>query len=447
MKKLLYILFVLLSVILASCSSSTTTDNTPSSDPKLASLTFRANDSIPGLAAASFTIEEPADTGKIYNIDSLAYGTRIDSVVPIFRFNATPAVARLITSHDTIDLTGLDTIDFSERPVRLFVLAADLVHTRWYNIYVNVHNVDPDLYTWERLSGQITPNAYSSQKAFRCNNQIVFLTSDGLDISAFVSSDGVTWQSRPTNLPRYVSVKKSLLFGNGVLLADKNMLYHSADGLQWTEQDCSALDFEFENLLFCLADSAWAIVREKSNDDYHFATSADGKQWHCHTEILPAHFPVSEFGTTVFVSPGLRERAIILGGYDAAGNMLNTSWNIERYDAGGFRWTEYSDSQPGVLPVAGAQVVYYNGRLFVFGGIGADGRLKQYKIKESLDEGLTWHDTDSVKNVLPPSYTYRYGQSVFIVDGDIYLIGGQSLTEVYSDVYKGRLGSIDFLKK
>ena len=444
MKRLPYIILIL---ALVSCNSTTTTETTPSSETTLTSLTFKANDSIPGLAAASFTIEEPADTGRVYNIDSLAFGTRIDSVIPYFSFKATPAAATLYTGNDTIELTGLDTVDFTVQPVKLFVVAADLAHTRWYNIYVNVHKVDPDLYTWETLCSRISSAASASQKALYFNDNFLFLSCDGLEATAFTSQDAETWQQQPTDFPINASVKKILKTDDYLLLADNENIWLSDDGLQWDKYDCSSFAFSFENMLFTLDDSVWAIVKDKTDNSLRLATSADALNWNCHAEALPANFPVADYTTEVFSSPSWRDRAIVLGGYDAQGNMLNTTWNMELYADGKSRWTEYSFSEPDFMPIASAQIISYNERLFLFGGIGAEGKLKGYIIKESTDEGLTWHDVDSAKNTLPETYTSRYGQSVFVYDKNIYVIGGQSLTEVFSDVYRGRLGSIDFLKK
>ena len=49
-----------------------------------------------------------------------------------------------------------------------------------------------------------------------------------------------------------------------------------------------------------------------------------------------------------------------------------------------------------------------------------------------------------VKNRLPEVYQARQKQSAIVRGNDIYLFGGQDQTSSYSDVYRGRLNSIDW---
>ena len=62
----------------------------------------------------------------------------------------------------------------------------------------------------------------------------------------------------------------------------------------------------------------------------------------------------------------------------------------------------------------------------------------------STDEGLNWTAADSTKNHLPDVYQARQKQTAIVRDNNIYLFGGQDSEHTYSDVYKGRLNSIDW---
>jgi len=64
----------------------------------------------------------------------------------------------------------------------------------------------------------------------------------------------------------------------------------------------------------------------------------------------------------------------------------------------------------------------------------------------SKDEGLTWTKADTAKNQLPEAYHARQKQNAIVRDNNIYLFGGQDAKTTYSDVYKGRLNSIDWNK-
>ena len=62
----------------------------------------------------------------------------------------------------------------------------------------------------------------------------------------------------------------------------------------------------------------------------------------------------------------------------------------------------------------------------------------------SENEGLTWTAADTTKNQLPEVYQARQKQTAIVRDNYIFLFGGQDSHITYSDVYRGRLNSIDW---
>jgi hypothetical protein len=80
----------------------------------------------------------------------------------------------------------------------------------------------------------------------------------------------------------------------------------------------------------------------------------------------------------------------------------------------------------------------------LFGGVDADQTYFGRDILISEDEGLNWLAADTAKNQLPEVYQARQKQTAIVRDNDIYLFGGQDAHTTYSDVYKGRLNSIDW---
>ena len=72
---------------------------------------------------------------------------------------------------------------------------------------------------------------------------------------------------------------------------------------------------------------------------------------------------------------------------------------------------------------------------------------------ESIDEGLSWRAVDTTYNELYDekleiSYTPRSYQSVIYepVSKSIYLFGGRT-TQVYSDVWRGKLNRLSFIRQ
>ena len=78
----------------------------------------------------------------------------------------------------------------------------------------------------------------------------------------------------------------------------------------------------------------------------------------------------------------------------------------------------------------------------MFGGI--DNELEwRSDLLYSDDEGMNWYLPDTASNQLPNTYTARQNAAV-VVDNkqNIYVIGGQSFTTSYSDVYRGYLNQL-----
>ena len=78
----------------------------------------------------------------------------------------------------------------------------------------------------------------------------------------------------------------------------------------------------------------------------------------------------------------------------------------------------------------------------MFGGIDNDLTYRS-DILYSDDEGMHWYAPDTLHNRLPDTYVSRHKQSV-VTDNqsNIYIIGGQSNNETFSDVYRGYLNQL-----
>ena len=174
MKRFLYILLGLTTMVMAGCGSGSSTSST-SSVAKLTSFYFAKNDSMPGLAKALFTVDERLDTGLVWNKDSMLYGTSLKRVVPKFTFAATPGAAYLRLQDTIIYLSGYDTLDFTKRPIYLTIRSSDKSTTKTYEICPTVHQADPDLYTWEKLTESVYDEDDSEQLALELGSDFVLI--------------------------------------------------------------------------------------------------------------------------------------------------------------------------------------------------------------------------------------------------------------------------------
>lgn len=443
MKHFLYILVSLATITLCACKTKSGSNSSTSSVAKLSAFGFAKNDSMPGLAAAVFTIDERIDTGLVWNKDSILYGTSLERVVPKFTFAATPSAAWINLADTICYLTGYDTLDFTKLPIYLSVRSYDRTTTKVYEIRPTVHQVDPDLYTWEQLTKSIYGQDDSEQRALPLNDLFVLIKSNGFALHVYQSADGISWtdQGEPTGLPAGTKVRQMISDRSHLYYAQDDKIYTSLDAVTWTALDAA---YPVITMLLYWNDRAWALVE---NEGYELAyVDADTLAL---SGLRPnGDFPISEFASVCFQSASLRERAMIIGGFAENGKSLNTRWNLE-FSAhpspkGTYRMEEFSIDRPAFKSLTGISVIWYNNQLLLFGGVDENMNYYGRDILISTDEGLNWNLADTTKNQLPEVYQARQKQTAIVRDGYIYLFGGEDAATTYSDVYRGRLNSIDW---
>ena len=445
MRKFLNIIFGILLIFLTSCEQSSST-TVPSSVAKLTAFSFAKVDSMPGLAAAVFTVDERLDTGLVWNKDSILYGTRIDHVVPRFSFAATPGFAALRFPDTTVALTGYDTLDFTKTPIYLTIRSADRSTTKVYEIRPTVHQVDPDLFTWTQLTEAVYPEDDSEQKVVELEDQFVMIASNGFDQEVYSSPDGAKWTDSgdPTGLPAGTRVRQIISDGHTLYYGQGNVIYTSPDGITW---NANTVTENVVSMVMYWNEKIWVLTGQ--DEDYQLSIWEDD-------ELRPSglkpssEFPVSDFATVCFKTASGRQRAMIVGGFAENGRALNTRWNLEYSEHplpdGKYRMEEFSISRPSFKSLTGVTIVEYDEELMMFGGV--DDKVQYFgrDIYISDDEGLTWVKADTTKNSLPAVYQARQKQTAIVRDDYIYLFGGQDATKTHSDVYRGRLTSINWNK-
>jgi len=461
------ILFSFILGIFSSCLGSSDT-TTVSSSPYFSSLVFKSNDSIPYLSTAAFTLSEYNAAIKdsiIVNLDSLPYGTRIDSVYPTFTFKSSAAIRLYYLpgnkyKRDSVWLTGTDTIDFKQ-PVRVRNYATDGKTYKEYTVKTNVHQVNPEAYQWRKASDNLGQAGLKNQKAITRNDTIFYYQNDGTNGFLNISTNGYSWTQKTVNgLPVKTPLNDMTLFKGQVFVSkDGFNLYSSSNGINWIKK--SLTEFSFKSLLFVFNEQLWAVV-QASDASYHFANSADGIIWTMRGTI-PNNFPVSDFASVSFKSPTGKERVLVTNGYSANGSIEYNRWTTE--DVNGVNWIDFN-TENGTLEdlEVGGSIISYDNKLLAF-GLNSDG-TSLYKI--SKDEGLSWQVPDTALNILPAAYraNLRQYQSVVVFkaktydkinsatlkeeiinSNKIFIIGGKFYTTTYSDVWTGKVNKKSFLRQ
>lgn len=431
--------------VIAGCQSGTTFTSSTSSVAKLSAFSFNAQDSFPGLAKAVFTIEERIDTGLVYNKDSILFGTSLEKVVPRFTFQVGVGSARLQTPDTTILLSGRDTVNFSRLPIYLTLRSSDGTTTKVYEIRPAVHQADPDLYHWTKLQEAIYPQDESEQRVVELNDLFVMIANNGFENKVYTSPDGENWTALgvPAGLPKACHVRQIISDGSRLYYAKDGIIYTSTDAKQWTAKSSGQA---VKTMLMYWNEKVWALVEGASLE---LATVDPQTLDLTMTGLKPdSRFPVSDFAAITFKSASQRARAMIIGGFAEDGRSLNTRWNIE-YSAhihtnGGYRLEEFSIDRPRFGSLTGISVIWYDNKLMMFGGVDSDMQYLGRDILVSTDEGMNWLKADTLKNQLPEAYQARQKQTAIVRGSYIYLFGGQDRNSTYSDVYRGKLNSIDW---
>ncbi len=438
MKHFLYISLCALAVILTGCEGGSYGTSASASVARLRAFGFAKNDTMPGLHAAVFTVEERNDTGLVWNKDSILYGTSLEHVAPRMTFAATPGAAWIKTPDTVCTLTGYDTLDFSKQPIYLTILSSDKTVTKTYEIKASVHQQDPDMYTWETLAEGFYDTQHDEQRVLELQYTFVLLSSNGSSINVYQSNDGAIWNDLgPTNgLPAGAKIRQVISDGEQLYYGEGNTLYTSTDAVSWTAH---TVEYTIQTMLMYWNKQVWALI---DNNGYQFAYWKDDELQTIDLRPTSA-FPVRDFATVDYLSSSLREHALILGGKDKDGETLNTRWYIEYSSVIGYRLQEFSLGRD-FPEIADAAVVAYKNQLLLFGGADEQGGPLYSDIMVSADEGLNWTKADSTKNRLPEQVRQRKKQSAIVRDNYIYLFGGQDDTDTYSDVYRGKLNSIDW---
>ena len=442
MRKFFYIIIALLPLLVVSCDSTTTVTTATSSVAKLTAFSFVANDTMPGLGAAVFTVEERLDTGLVWNKDSMLYGTSLERVVPRFTFKVAVGTARLSMPDTSLILTGYDTLNFSKQPIYLTLTSSDGTTTKVYEIRPTVHQSDPDLFVWNQLTPQIYPTDESEQTVVELGGKFVMIANNGFQNAVYSSPDGAAWNTvSVSGLPNSARVRQIISDGTKLYYADGTTLYTSTDAATWT---AATMPYTMKTMLMCWNEKVWVLV-DNSGLELAYLNGTGITLSGLRPE---GDFPVSDFAAVQFASASERARAMVIGGYAENGRSLNTRWNFEYSPQiatnGGYRMSEFSIDRPTFTTLTGISVIWYNDKLMLFGGVDADMTYFGRDILISEDEGLNWVAADTAKNQLPEVYQARQKQTAIVRNNDIYLFGGQDKTTTYSDVYKGRLNSIDW---
>ena len=413
-----------------------------------------SNDSITGLSKVLFTIDQL--NSKIYNRDSMPYGTVIEEKVMCnVSFDSRYGIASIMfvqsLTNDTIWGTE-DSINFSA-PVNITVYPLDGISTKTYEAQINIHQVNPDIMIWQKYTDLFSGKKYNEMKVIPYHNSYYMYVSENGAFSLFKSApdDIVNWEEVSlSGFPADAVLSQIMDFeGDLFIISKSGKLYcsvagqNSSEGQSWSQfGDISLkaiLGYLPENIITGRPAVLTGIVEE--HDLLRFVSIGKNKSLNGGSEV-PATFPLSGYSGLGYETM-YHPRFVIASGRDSKNNLSDKFWST----MDGLSWALISNDRATFSPREGAALSIYDNCFFLVGGLDASGDALN-DIYVSKDHGVTWSG-DSMY-VMPEEYPAR-GFSSVIVDKNNYMLlfGGKAgkNTNVLSDLWRGRINRLGFGKE
>lgn len=383
-----------------------------SSSALISAFSLEANDKVlANLDSVFFSID--VVNGKIYNADSLPYGTRIKGLVPVISTDAASVVELSIPRPNLEDSivnyleNTTDSVDFSNGPVKVRVVSTDGKCERTYRISVNVHQVKPDSLVWDRVGTSNLPSLFqipAEQHTTYGGGKYYCLTSQSGRYSMAVADNPAGPWTIDEFGPAFTPAVGSLCATDNALyiLDTDGHLYKGSLGGSW-----QVVDNGWHHIYGNYGNTLWGS--RKVGDRWYRVSYPEGRQ-----ELVENNFPVSGTSQTLNYTFEMSERPQMLmtGGRLADGSLTGATWG---YD--GRAWACISQT-PIQYPLADAVVVPYftskvntnnwtvtrSSVLLAMFGSRADGTLND-TVYMSPDFGITWRkapDLLQMAKTVPP---------------------------------------------
>lgn len=268
---------------------------------------------------------------KIFNADSMPYGTKIDKLVPVITTGGASAVELVVPRSGKSDTTynymtnSTDSIDFSNGAVTLKIVSPDESVTMSYTINVNVHKMKSDSLAWGSVAYSALPTNLSTvteQHTLKFKGKAYCLTTDGNNFSLQSCDNpvGKTWENETVAFGFDADVTTFRASSEALYILDvAGNMYKSDDfGATW-----SSTGQKYEYLIGGYGD---VMIGTAYDGQSWIIMSSDGKSM-----AAPDNFPVTatsvplEYGFPMSASRQLT----IVGGRTASGSLSADAWGYD----------------------------------------------------------------------------------------------------------------------
>ena len=385
-----------------------------------------------------FTINQ--STGEIYNYDSLFFATRVSKVVVNMNVEGVASIYNDATG--TYDyFAAEDSIDFTS-PRKFRITSTDGSYSKDYTISVNVHQVEPELLVWNRVTGAVSLNP---KKAIESGGDVyVFGTLADRTPVFTTSSVGsiMPWSAyqEVNGLPKTVDFTTVHLFNGKWYALAAGDLYASENAEDWSPVS-QGNDYV-------------AIIGTSDDDGYMWLAgngniyrTADGETVEA-TGTLSEDFPLYGISTSSYALSHNKNiiRYMLVGYTDEERSDVPKVWSKLSIEND---WVVYDNADnPYSCPALdGLAVVRYDNSLYAFGGKGSVGNNEVEAFNSfyiSKDNGVVWKTPEGFCQRMPEVLKGKNLSFVTFVDSDnhIWIITDDDK----AGTLKGKINRLGFKK-
>ncbi|MBR5744049.1 MAG: hypothetical protein IKX94_01820, partial [Muribaculaceae bacterium] len=220
------------------------TDQYISSSTAITGFSLQKNDkALQNLDSVFFSID--LVNAKIYNADSLPFGTNVSRIPVTITTNGCKALTITQSEEGKEDVVvdylnnSTDSIDFTKK-VTISMTSINGLYTRDYDVRVNVHLQKPDSMRWAQVDRRQLPTSFTvaaDQRTVEIDGTTYCLTRSGSAYCIAMSTDleNYKWTYKTPAFGMTPDVKSFTSTAEALyILSTDGDLYRSTDGESWT---------------------------------------------------------------------------------------------------------------------------------------------------------------------------------------------------------------------
>ncbi len=333
---------------------------------------------VPG---SSFPLHIDQINRRIFNSDSLPVGTAVNKVY-FTTFSADGVVAyRLENGKDTM-YSVKDTLDFTA-PRTFTVYATDGSGSRSYTVSINVHNANPDAYSWVAASPADDIVAKLENMRMIAGNGRLHLwgTEGGSPVALWRNAQGgvEAWEKETVSGADGLRPESVNRYGDRFVAIANSGLVESVDGARWTAVSTSLVP----DGIFAVGDKLYVTVAGK------IYSSSDLSSWKQESvDDGSAPLPVEDVHSAVLgaVNNPKIENIVCLGYANGKSETWKKEVNTVYPEDNAWSYYPITAETPRTLPrLQGFSMMVYDGNLYS-AGINGD----TVNVYASTDGARSW---------------------------------------------------------